>query len=357
MSKVFGIDVSAWQGNFNFNNAAKEGVKFVVLKGGGADDGYYKDSKFETNYKNAKAAGLYVGAYFFSKALNVTAAKEEAKYFYENCLKGKRFELPVYLDVENKTQLGIGKSTLTTVVKTWCEAIKAYGYYPGIYTSVSYIESYMNDNELKSYERWIAQYYTECQYEGDLGMWQFGGEYNYIRSNKINGQTVDQDYMYKDYPTIIKNGGWNGYAKKEYTEGWQKTNGKWWYRYKDGTYPISKWAMIENKWYYFDSEGYMVSNEWRTGNSNGEMYYLGSDGAMVINKTIIIDENGELVPNDNFYHLIKEVTYSVYKDTLDKLISKGILKGKGGSGENLIIDLSEEAVRLLVFQDRAGLFD
>lgn len=355
--KVFGIDVSAWQGNFNLSKAkASEGIKFVVLKAGGADDGYYKDSKFESFYQSAKSIGLNVGAYFFSKALDVASAKKEAEYFYNNCLKGKQFELPVYLDVENKTQLGIGKANLTKVIKTWCEAIKSYGFLPGIYSSLSYFSSYMNDNELQEYEHWVAQWSTSCQYSG-CGLWQFGGETNYIRSNKINGQVIDQDYMLKDYPTFIKENGLNGYEKKTYEEGWQKTDGKWWYRYSDGTYPISQWAMIDNKWYYFDSEGYMVSNEWRTGSSDGKMYYLGSDGAMVINKTVIIDENGALVPNGNFYHLIKEVIYSVYKNTLDKLISKGILKGKGGSGENLIIDLSEEAVRLLVIQDRAGLFD
>ena len=354
-TKVFGIDISAWQGSFDFAKAAKnEGVKFVVLKAGGADDGYYIDSKFETNYKNAKAAGLYVGAYFFSKALNVEAAKKEAQYFYTNCLKGKQFELPVYLDVENKTQLAIGKTALTAVVKTWCETIKSYGYLPGVYSSLSYFSSYMNDSELKVYEHWVAQWSTSCQYSG-AGMWQFGGETNYIRSNQINGQTVDQDYMLIDYPTKVKTEGWNGYSKQEYTEGWQKSDDKWWYRYKDGTWPASQWAMIDNKWYYFNEEGYMVTDQWQT--ANGKCYYLGSDGAMVVNKSIKINEKGELVPACNFFHQVKDITYSSYKSTVDKLIEKGILKGTSGTGDDRVIDLSEEAIRTFVIMDRAGMFD
>ena len=106
--KEFGIDISAWQGNFDLAKAkANEGIKFVIIRAGGADDGYYKDSQFESNYSKAKAAGLNVGCYFFSKALDTASAKKEADYLYSNCLKGKQFDLPIYLDVENKTQLGL----------------------------------------------------------------------------------------------------------------------------------------------------------------------------------------------------------------------------------------------------------
>ena len=61
--KVFGIDVSHHQGNFNFAKAKAEGVKFVILKAGGSDGGYYKDSKFENYYKSVKEQGFNVGAY------------------------------------------------------------------------------------------------------------------------------------------------------------------------------------------------------------------------------------------------------------------------------------------------------
>ena len=352
--KEFGIDISAWQGSFDIAKAVKnEGVKFVVLKAGGADDGYYKDSQFESNYSKAKSAGIHVGAYFFSKALNTSMAKQEAKFFYENCLQGKQFDLPVYLDVENKTQIGIGKATLTSVIKTWCEAMKSYGFLPGIYSSLSYFSSYMNDSELSGYEHWVAQWSTSCQYSG-CGMWQFGGETNYIRSNKINGQTVDQDYLLKDYPTYIKSNGLNGYPSKQYTEGWVKDTNGWWYRYKDGSYPKNTWKKINSKWYYFDGEGYCLVSKWKE--FNGDYYYLGSDGAMVTNKTLKIDENGKLVYAGNYYHLLKEVTYNVYREALDAAIAKQFIKGEGGTGDNMIINLPEESVRMIVYLHRAGLF-
>lgn len=352
--KEFGIDISAWQGSFDIAKAAKnEGVKFVILKAGGADDGYYKDSQFESNYSKAKSAGISVGAYFFSKALNTSMAKQEAKYFYEQCLKGKTFELPVYLDVENKTQLGIGKTTLTAVIKTWCEAMKSYGFLPGIYSSLSYFSSYMNDSELKDYEHWVAQWSTSCQYPG-CGMWQFGGETNYIRSNKVNGQTVDQDYMLKDYPTYIKDSGLNGYPSKQYTEGWQKDSNGWWYRLKDGSYPKSTWKKINGAWYYFDTEGYAVANQWKF--YNGNAYYLGADSKMVVDKTLKIDSDGKLVPAGNFYRTMGDVKSQTYREALDAAVSDGILKGESGEGDARVINLTEEAVRVFVFLHRAGVF-
>jgi hypothetical protein len=210
-----GIDISRWQGDFNMKAAVKEGIKFVIVKGGGGDDGLYKDSKFEANYKNAKANSLPVGVYWFSKALTVAEATKEADYFYNNILKGKKFELPVYIDVENKTQLAVGKRNLTEIVKAWCERLEKLGYWVGIYSSASYFSSYMYDNELTGYAHWVAQWAKSCTYKNTscLGVWQFGGETNLICSNKVAGVTCDQDYLIIDYPTLIKNAGRNGYSK------------------------------------------------------------------------------------------------------------------------------------------------
>lgn len=139
-----------------------------------------------------------------------------------------------------------------------------------------------------------------------------------------------------------------------YTEGWVKDSNGWWYRYKDGSYPKNCWKKINDKWYWFDTEGYVVASQWKL--YNGKAYYLGADGAMVVNKSLKINENGELTYSGNYYHLLKDCTYEVYRKTLDKLISKGVLKGEGGSGENLILNLSEDAVREFVVLDRAGVF-
>ena len=97
----------------------------------------------------------------------------------------------------------------------------------------------------------------------------------------------------------------------------------------------------------------MMANKWTV--TDGNAYYLGDDGAMVTNQALKIGADGKLVPAGDWYDTLAAVP-SVYRETTDKLIAKGILKGRGGSGEDLVIDLSEEAVRVLVMLDRARLF-
>ena len=211
--RKFGIDISVWQGNFDMARAKREGVEFVIIKGGGGDDGLYVDRRFSENYNKAKQLGLPVGCYWFSKALTVAQARTEAEYFYQNVLKGRQFELPIYIDVENKTQLGIGKRLLTDVIKTFLSTLEQLGYFVGIYSSLYYVNRKMYDNELSQYTHWIAQWNTTLDYahKDICGMWQFGGETNLIRSNKVAGVTCDQDYMLQDFPNIIKKAGLNGF--------------------------------------------------------------------------------------------------------------------------------------------------
>lgn len=213
--KKFGIDISRWQGDFDMQRAKTEGVEFVIVKGGGGDSGLYVDRQFVANYTNAKRLGLPVGCYWFSKALSKGQAVQEANYFYEQCLKGRQFELPVYMDVENKSMLALGKRALTDIIKSFVDTLAAKGYMVGVYSSKSMFASYMYDDELTAYPHWIAQWATACTYTGEYGMWQFGGETNKLRSNQVAGVICDQDYMLVDYPTIIKSKGLNGFKKAE----------------------------------------------------------------------------------------------------------------------------------------------
>lgn len=213
--KKFGIDISRWQGDFDMQRAKAEGVEFVIVKGGGGDSGLYVDRQFATNYANAKKLGLPVGCYWFSKALSKAQAVQEANYFHEQCLKGRQFDLPVYMDVENKAMLALGKRALTDIVKAFVDTLTAKGWLVGAYSSKTMFANYMYDDELTAYPHWIAQWWTSCTYPGEYGMWQFGGETNQIRSNKVAGVVCDQDYMLVDYPAMIKSRGLNGYKKAE----------------------------------------------------------------------------------------------------------------------------------------------
>ncbi|MBO4853809.1 MAG: peptidoglycan-binding protein [Oscillospiraceae bacterium] len=213
--RAFGIDVSRWQGDFDFAKAKAEGVTFVIIKGGGGDDGLYVDDRFERNYAKARAQGLHVGCYWFSKALTAQQAKEEAAFFYDRCCKGKQFDLPVYIDVEHKSMLALSKKKLTDVILAWLTYMESYDMEPGVYSFLNAFRQHIDETKLGSIPRWVASWSKTCSYQ-PLGIWQFGGETNLIRSNKIAGVVCDQDYMLTDYPAQIKAAGKNGFAVTEH---------------------------------------------------------------------------------------------------------------------------------------------
>lgn len=212
----FGIDTSRWQGNFDFKRAKeKEGVEFAILKIGGGDGALYKDSQFDNSYNKCIQCGLPKGCYFFGEAMTIEEAKKEANYWLE-LMKGYKFEYPVFYDVEAK-MLSLDKRTLTEIIKTVCNIVEKAGYWVGIYTSGSHFNSEVFDNELSKWSHWVASWSVTSKpalnSKNATQMWQFGGSKNSIRSTQINGQTVDQNYCYIDYPTAIKANGLNGYGK------------------------------------------------------------------------------------------------------------------------------------------------
>ena len=219
MNRTFGIDVSRWQGDFAFGRAAAEGAKFAVLRGAYTAPalGGGKDAKFEEYYKRAKAAGLAVGVYQYSMAQTPAQAIEEARFLHESCLSGKQFDLPVYFDIEDAVHKKLGRRLATDIVKAWCGYLEERGYFAGVYSFKAFFDGYLFDSELKHYTHWVAQWADSCTYQPSeiLGMWQFGGETNTLRTNKVAGVTCDQDYMYRDFPAEIKKLGLNGFVKEE----------------------------------------------------------------------------------------------------------------------------------------------
>lgn len=213
----FGIDTSRWQGDFDFAEAkANKGVEFAILKIGGGDAGLYKDIQFENSYRKCVECGLDKGAYFFGHAMNMAEAEKEAEYLI-SLLKGKRFEYPIFYDVE-ADMLNIGKELLTNVIKHVLIALEMAGYWAGLYGSADNIQYYADDTQLTRWSHWIASYSAEAptvNSGSELQMWQFGGSTNKIRNNIINGVVVDQNYCYVDFPVKIKASGLNGYQKSE----------------------------------------------------------------------------------------------------------------------------------------------
>lgn len=208
-----GIDLSRWQGNFDLNKAKNEGVEYAILKIGGSDGGQYKDSKFDTYYKDCESAGIPKGCYYFGEAMTLDEAKAEVQHWL-SLMKGKKFEYPVWYDVE-ANMLKVDKSTLTQICKYVLSEIQKAGYWVGMYCSTYYYNTAVNDKELAAYSHWVADWggsKPTLASGNAVQMWQFGGEKNLVRSNKIAGVVVDQNYCYIDYESKIKAKGLNGYT-------------------------------------------------------------------------------------------------------------------------------------------------
>ena len=195
---IKGIDVSKWQGDFNFNRLKLANISFVIIKIGGADDGYYQDSKFSRNYAECKRLGIPVGCYYYGNARNKTDAHKELDHILK-LLNGKDFDYPFFYDVEG-TMIKAGKRALTDIIKIVLDGTTAAGIYSGLYMSEWYINNSLYDEELTMYDHWVAKYSTEKPviYSGSkITMWQNG-------TMSISGEQIDSNYCYVDYPGIIK---------------------------------------------------------------------------------------------------------------------------------------------------------
>ena len=205
---VQGIDVSAWQRNIDYKKLKEQGISYVIIRAGFGRYTSQKDTMFESHYSAAKAAGLDVGAYWYSYATSADDAAQEARACLE-IIKGKKFEYPVYFDLEEWSQLGKGMAFCSALVTSFCEVMEKAGYFTGLYMSRSHLQNYITLSVAKDYALWVAEYGSKLNYSGDYGMWQNSSTYHALG---YNGD-LDHDYCYVDYPTIIKQGGFNGYTK------------------------------------------------------------------------------------------------------------------------------------------------
>lgn len=215
--KLKGMDISEFQGAIHFDNAKKAGMEFAIARAGYGSALKYPeqyDAKFRDYYTNAKRAGMPIGAYWYTYAKDTAAAKVEADSFLA-ALKGKTFEMPVFIDVEDAS-LPTNKATLTEIVRTFCQRVEDAGYYIGIYASLSWLENRLDMSKLKDFDVWVAQWNSTCDYAGNYGMWQ------YTSSGSVPGvpsERVDLDYAYIDYPSVIKGAGLNGFKKDDGSTG------------------------------------------------------------------------------------------------------------------------------------------
>ena len=203
-----GIDVSVHNGDIDWSKVKADGIDFAILRAGYGKLAKQKDAKFEDNYKGAKAAGIPVGAYWYSYATTPDEAKLEAEICV-SILKGRQFEFPIFFDQEEKTTLDTGKANCSEMIRAFCDVLEANGYWVGLYTSRSCLTTHIEDDIKKRYALWAAEWSDKLRYDGPVGIWQ------HSEKGKVDGITgnVDLDIGYKDYPTMIKAKGLNGYGK------------------------------------------------------------------------------------------------------------------------------------------------
>ena len=206
------IDLSVWNEIESWSRIAQD-VDAVILRVGyraTATKAIGQDRKFVDNYRNAKAQGLPVGCYFFSAALTVQEAIEEAEFVLDVLEENDcKFEMPVYFDMETDAQVALSTAAATAIARAFCERIEEGGYYTGIYCNKYFARDQLYANQLADFHFWIAQYSNACTYDGPYGMWQYS-ETGSI--NGINGN-VDLNYCYYNYPQIIRDLGMSGYGE------------------------------------------------------------------------------------------------------------------------------------------------
>ena len=200
--QVLGIDLSGWD-EVVYWDILKTEVKFVILRAGIGQGG--RDSVYESYYSKCKEIGMPVGAYWYSKATTIKAAQQEANYFLQR-LKGKKFEYPIYYDVEESSIFNTGKTNVSNMLKAFCTILEENGYYCGIYSSKNFLENYFTSEVLNRYDIWVAHYASSTSFKGHL-MWQFTG------TGTLRGKPgeCDLNYCYYDYPSLIKSKHFNGY--------------------------------------------------------------------------------------------------------------------------------------------------
>lgn len=181
---LVGIDVSAHQGEIDWEKVKADGVDFAIIRAayrGYTGGSLSMDPWFKENLKGAKDAGLQVGIYFFSQAVSVEEAEEEAKFLLE-CLDGEKLDLPVYYDwetvqAEARTD-GVTGEEATDFALKFCSIVEKAGYEAGVYFNESMGYMFFRLSDVRQYEFWLAQYQSVPDFYYDFTTWQYsaGGE-------------------------------------------------------------------------------------------------------------------------------------------------------------------------------------
>lgn len=196
---VLGIDVSKWQKEIDWDKVKNEGVDFAIIRcgyRGSVTGSLVEDPYFEQNIKGARAAGIKVGVYFFTQAVNEVEAVEEASMVI-SLVRDYELQYPVFIDTEGAGGNGRADSLnveeRTAVCEAFCTTVKNAGLEAGVYASRNWYNNKLTAGTLESYAIWLAEYRSVPLYQGYYQMWQ------YTSKGKINGinGNVDLNVSYR----------------------------------------------------------------------------------------------------------------------------------------------------------------
>ena len=208
------IDISYWNSDSisSWSKIASD-IDAIILRLGFAYTASKKmeeDDSFADYYAMAKKYNIPVGVYYFGAATTAREASREADFVISllkkyNC----KLEMPVYYDLETEDQVDLTQAECTEVARTFCDKLKAAGYFVGIYCNKYFARDELYASRLSDYHFWIAEYNSSCTYNGAYGMWQ------YTETGRVSGidRVCDKNYCYYDYPSYIKANGLNGFSK------------------------------------------------------------------------------------------------------------------------------------------------
>ncbi len=205
---LFGIDVSKWQGEIDWQKVKEAGVDFAIIRAGYGNLASQEDPMFDINIQAAQAVGIPCGVYWYSYADSPEDAKKEAEVCY-SVIKDYKFEYPVFFDIEEDFQRdNLSTATVSAIVDSFCSTLEDKGYYVGVYSCASFLNTKIYASVLDKYDVWVAHYNTTSPaISRSYGMWQ------YSKTGSVNGISgyVDTNYGYTNYPYLIASNNKNGF--------------------------------------------------------------------------------------------------------------------------------------------------
>ena len=275
MDRLWGIDVSYWKQEVDWEQVADSDVDFAML---GTRFRGEVDPYFPVNAQKAREAGLEVGAYIYSYATTVEMAEQEADFVLD-LVKDFEISFPIAFDVEDNATLGtLTPQQVSEIINAFCGKIEEAGYYPMLYANEYWLNNKI-DLSMVSYDLWVARYNTMYTVQNP-SMWQAT---NTGAISGVNG-SVDINFLFTDYSFIIPANTWRVIAGNRYyyqnhkmqKESWIHDGINWYYMSAAGN-PETGWKQINGVWYYLDLFGAMQTG-WQQ--INGLWYYLDLSGAM-----------------------------------------------------------------------------